>query len=49
MGWLHSFPLCYNSNCPFSHDAVPQDSDLSRNMPGKVKVSAPNLLAAKKK
>lgn len=26
-----------------------KDSDLSRNMPGKVKVSAPNLLAAKKK
>lgn len=26
-----------------------QDADLSRNMPGKVKVSAPNLLAAKKK
>uniref|UniRef100_A0A665WB33 Ribosome quality control complex subunit NEMF n=1 Tax=Echeneis naucrates TaxID=173247 RepID=A0A665WB33_ECHNA len=25
------------------------DTDLSRNMPGKVKVSAPNLLAAKKK
>ncbi len=29
--------------------AVLQDTDLSRNMPGKVKVSAPNLLAAKKK
>ncbi len=28
---------------------VLQDTDLSRNMPGKVKVSAPNLLAAKKK
>ncbi|KAM4624775.1 ribosome quality control complex subunit NEMF isoform 2-T3 [Polymixia lowei] len=26
-----------------------KDTDLSRNMPGKVKVSAPNLLAAKKK
>ncbi|XP_073339133.1 ribosome quality control complex subunit NEMF [Pagrus major] len=26
-----------------------KDADLSRNMPGKVKVSAPNLLAAKKK
>lgn len=26
-----------------------QDADLSRNMPGKVKVSAPNLQAAKKK
>lgn len=26
-----------------------KDGDLSRNMPGKVKVSAPNLLAAKKK
>ncbi|MEQ2197006.1 hypothetical protein XENOCAPTIV_020795, partial [Xenoophorus captivus] len=26
-----------------------EDADLSRNMPGKVKVSAPNLLAAKKK
>lgn len=26
-----------------------QDGDLSRNMPGKVKVSAPNLQAAKKK
>ena len=28
---------------------VSQDTDLSRNMPGKVKVSAPNLLAAKRK
>lgn len=26
-----------------------KDTDLSRNVPGKVKVSAPNLLAAKKK
>ncbi|XP_030641188.1 nuclear export mediator factor NEMF-like [Chanos chanos] len=26
-----------------------KDTDLSRNMPGKVKVSAPNLLAVKKK
>ncbi|KAG7247020.1 hypothetical protein CRUP_011782, partial [Coryphaenoides rupestris] len=26
-----------------------KDTDLSRNMPGKVKVSAPNLLAAKRK
>ena len=26
-----------------------KDTDLSRSMPGKVKVSAPNLLAAKKK
>uniref|UniRef100_A0A8D3D502 Ribosome quality control complex subunit NEMF n=1 Tax=Scophthalmus maximus TaxID=52904 RepID=A0A8D3D502_SCOMX len=34
---------------PFSHHLVLQDMDLFRNMPGKVKVSAPNLLAAKKK
>lgn len=20
--WKHSFPLCYNSNCPFSHDTA---------------------------
>lgn len=28
---------------------VLQDTDLSRNIPGKVKVSAPNLLNRKKK
>lgn len=33
----------------FLHAFILQDADLSRNMPGKVKVSAPNLLAAKKK
>lgn len=35
--------------CPVLHHHTLQDADLSRNMPGKVKVSAPNLLAAKKK
>uniref|UniRef100_A0A665WBF0 Ribosome quality control complex subunit NEMF n=1 Tax=Echeneis naucrates TaxID=173247 RepID=A0A665WBF0_ECHNA len=31
------------------YESMVMDTDLSRNMPGKVKVSAPNLLAAKKK